>query len=76
MKDKRYIEIMNRIYAHYDYVCEQYGKEHILGVFAYGSMNYGTYIDGQSDVDTKAIYVPTLDEALFQAGGSVMWCLI
>lgn len=65
MKTKTQVEIMNKVYAHYDYVCEKYGSKYILGVFAYGSMNYGTYIEGRSDVDTKAIYVPDLDGALF-----------
>lgn len=59
-------EIMQKVTKHYNYVCEKCGEEHILAVAAYGSMNYGTFITGTSDVDTKAIYISSLDEALFQ----------
>ena len=41
-----------------------YKEENLLGVFAYGSMNYGTYVEGKSDVDTKAVFVPTLEQLL------------
>lgn len=37
----------------------------ILGVFAYGSMNYGTWREGISDVDSKMIVIPHLDQLIF-----------
>ena len=39
----------------------------VIGVFAQGSMNYGLFIDEEeykSDVDTKAIVLPTLDDLI------------
>ena len=41
-----------------------YQERNLLGIFAYGSMNYGTFIQGSSDVDTKAIFVPTLEQLI------------
>lgn len=37
----------------------------ILGVFAYGSMNYGTWREGISDVDSKTIIVPHFHQLVF-----------
>ena len=43
----------------------EYGidESQLLGVFLYGSQNYGIDIE-DSDVDTKAIYIPTVREAI------------
>ena len=42
---------------------KRYGKDHILNIALYGSQNYG--IDTElSDVDVKAIYIPSLKEAI------------
>lgn len=38
--------------------------ERIVGVFAYGSMNYGFYEEGVSDVDTKAIVLPSFENLI------------
>lgn len=55
--------ILSRVKKHYNYICEKYGSEHILGVFLYGSQNY--HFDNiNSDVDTKAIYIPDIDELM------------
>ena len=40
-----------------------YGEEHILNITLYGSQNYGIDIEN-SDVDVKAIYIPSLEEAI------------
>ena len=40
-------------------------EENLLGVFLYGSQNYGTATEN-SDVDTKAIVIPTFDELVFE----------
>lgn len=53
--------ILSRVKKHYDYICEKYGSEHILGVFLYGSQNY-CFDNPDSDIDTKAIYIPDIDE--------------
>lgn len=37
----------------------------ILGVFAYGSMNYGTWREGISDVDSKTIIIPHFHQLVF-----------
>lgn len=51
--------IDERLSAHYKKACEHYGEENIIGVFLYGSWNYGTNLP-DSDVDTKCILVPDL----------------
>ena len=62
------LNIMERIEAHKAKVFEHYPKEQILGIFAYGSMNYGLMTEN-SDVDTKVIYIPTVEDLIL--GGSV-----
>ena len=42
-------------------------ETHLIGVFLYGSQNYNVHTEN-SDVDTKAIYVPTLDQLAFGNG--------
>lgn len=51
--------VQERLDAHYKKACEHYAEENILGVFLYGSWNYGTNLPG-SDVDTKCILIPDL----------------
>lgn len=36
-----------------------YTEKQILGIFVYGSQNYGTATEN-SDVDTKAVIIPTM----------------
>lgn len=60
MQDNKYI--YERVEKHYHYL-ESLGYN-VVAVFAQGSMNYGLYINDdeyKSDVDTKAIVLPTLD---------------
>lgn len=58
--------INDKVQKHYHAVVKHMGSQNsVLGVFAYGSMNYGTFQPGQSDVDTKAIIVPSFDDCLF-----------
>lgn len=38
-----------------------YSEKQILGIFVYGSQNYGLATD-KSDVDTKAVLIPTLEQ--------------
>ena len=60
---------MNNIYErlglHYDTVCEEYGEENVMGVFLYGSQNYGINTP-TSDVDTKAILIPNINKICAQ----------
>ena len=51
--------IMERVNLHYQKAIEHYGKENVLGVFLYGSQNYGCDLEN-SDVDTKCILIPDL----------------
>lgn len=44
---------------------EAYGEEHILNITLYGSQNYGIDTEN-SDVDVKAIYIPSLEEAIIR----------
>lgn len=53
-------KIQEKVQAHYDFLKKIVPEEQIIGVFAYGSMNYGFYEDGVSDVDTKAVILPSL----------------
>ena len=52
---------MERVRKHYNMVIEKYGEDNVLGVFLYGSQNYHTDTK-DSDVDTKAILIPTLED--------------
>lgn len=56
--------ISDAIKEHYQAVIK-YGipEDRILGVFLYGSQNYGCALP-DSDVDTKAIFIPSLEEAV------------
>jgi hypothetical protein len=61
--------VQERVKAHYDYLSTIYDKDRILGIFAVGSMNYGTWREGVSDVDTVAIIVPAFEELCRDARG-------
>lgn len=57
--------INNRVKAHYNYL-KSLGYD-VVAIFAQGSMNYGLYIqdiDYKSDVDTKAIVLPSLKDLI------------
>ena len=51
-----------------------YKEEQLLGIFLYGSQNYGCETE-ESDVDTKAIYIPTFEELCFDDPVSKEICL-
>lgn len=58
-------EIQLRVQKHYDYLISL--GLNVVGVFAQGSMNYNLYINEanyKSDVDTKAIILPSLDDLI------------
>lgn len=57
-------KIQARVQEHYDYLIKRIPVERIIGVFAYGSMNYGFYEEGVSDVDTKAIVLPSFENLI------------
>ena len=57
MKELNKAKVMQRLQAHYDYIKQFYNEDNILGIFLYGSQNYGFATD-ESDVDAKAILVP------------------
>lgn len=57
------VNVEEKLKLHYDTVAEKYGEENILGVVLFGSQNYGCEYEG-SDVDTKAILLPTLEDLL------------
>lgn len=50
--------IKTRLVEHYNEVVAHYGEDAVLGVFLYGSQNYGC-ATAASDVDTKAILIPS-----------------
>ena len=58
--------IQEAINEHKTTVLERYPESQLLGVFAYGSMNYGIYIEGISDVDTKAILIPSFSDLILR----------
>ena len=53
--------IMDRVREHYDEACQYYPEERIIGIFYNGSANYGLDCEN-SDVDTKCLIVPTIEE--------------
>ena len=52
-------QIYKRLDAHYEAAVNKYNERAVLGVFLFGSQNYGTDTE-TSDVDTKCILVPDL----------------
>lgn len=52
---------MDAIYEHRERVLGHYAESQLLGVFLYGSQNYGINTT-KSDVDTKAIIVPNMKD--------------
>lgn len=56
---ERESRINARLAAHYNRAIQHYGAENVLGVFLYGSQNYGCDLE-TSDVDTKCILLPDL----------------
>ena len=60
----RDVELKVRVMEHYQDALKLYPEERIVGIFLQGSQNY--YLDDkESDVDTKLLVVPTLDEIIF-----------
>lgn len=56
-------KIQERVMAHWNHLLSiGYNEDRLLGIFAYGSMNYGFYKEGESDVDTKAIILPSFTD--------------
>lgn len=56
--EKNIREILRRDYS---YLVEKYGEDRVVGVFLYGSQNYGTDTD-DSDVDAKGIVIPSFSQ--------------
>lgn len=49
----------------HDFLVEKYGENHILNITLYGSQNYNLDTPN-SDVDVKAIYIPSVEEAVLE----------
>ena len=58
------MELKARLYEHWEDALKLYPKERIVALVLQGSQNYGLD-DAESDVDTKLLLVPTLDEIIF-----------
>lgn len=56
--------IMDRVQEHYNEALKHFPEDRIVGIFYQGSGNYGLDFPG-SDVDTKLIVTPTLDDIIF-----------
>lgn len=55
------MNVMNRVREHYEVAKTLVPEDRIIGVFLYGSQNYG--MDGpNSDVDTKCLVLPSFEE--------------
>lgn len=57
--------IFKRLKEHYNYIKDKY---EVVGIFLQGSQNYGLDIyddDYKSDIDTKAIVLPSLDDIVY-----------
>jgi hypothetical protein len=57
-------DIFSRLADHYKEALEYFPEDRIVGIFLQGSQNYGLDIEG-SDVDSKLIVLPTLDDICF-----------
>ncbi len=64
-KDDIEFELMNKIMNHKEAVLKKYPEYQILGIFLYGSQNYNIATE-KSDVDTKAIIIPTVEQLAFK----------
>ena len=58
------MELTARLYEHWEDALKLYPKERVVALVLQGSQNYGLD-DAESDVDTKLLLVPTLDEIIF-----------
>ena len=58
------MELQERIMEHWRDALKLYPKDRIVALVLQGSQNYGLD-DAESDVDTKLLLVPTLDEIIF-----------
>lgn len=56
--------IMNCVQEHYNEALEHFSEDRMVGIFYQGSGNYGLDVPN-SDVDTKLILTPTLDDIIF-----------
>ena len=56
--------IMDGVREHYNEALEYFPEDRIVGIFYQGSGNYGLDYE-KSDVDTKLIVTPTLDDIIF-----------
>ena len=56
--------IMERVREHYNEALEHFSEDRIVGIYYQGSGNYGLDTPN-SDVDTKLIVTPTLDDIIF-----------
>lgn len=54
-------KILDRLQEHWNYAATLYDESRFLGIFLYGSQNYG-FATENSDIDSKLIYLPTFDE--------------
>lgn len=53
-----------RVHEHYQEVLNLFPENRIVGIFVSGSQNYGL-ADENSDVDTKAIIIPSINDFVF-----------
>ena len=60
-------QIMEKLQKHWDYVANFYNEDQFLGIFLYGSQNYGTDTE-DSDVDSKVIILPTFEKFCLSPG--------
>ena len=68
--------IMKKMKEHYNCMLELYPADRIVGVFLQGSQNYNMD-DADSDVDTKCLIVPSLDEIVLAAQPvSITHCIV
>lgn len=58
-------DILEALEEHKTEVFKHYPKNQVLGVFIYGSQNYGIATEN-SDVDTKAILIPTFEDLILR----------
>lgn len=57
-------KILKRLKEHWNYAVEcGYNESNFIGIFAYGSMNYGFYDENnRSDIDSKIILLPSFSD--------------
>lgn len=61
------MDIIKRLQEHWNYAAKFFDEDRFIGIFLYGSQNYGMATE-DSDVDSKLIILPSLSDLALKSG--------